>query len=119
MKNGPALASVTGRLLEVFEISPQTKKTNSFLMDSHLQEVISSSYRSLTSIKLQSCQYIRKFGDIYKCHELVSLIITSNSFLCSDDLRLICKCCSKIEVLDLSNCDGLDQSMFKHIARLD
>lgn len=87
-------------------------------MDSHLQEIINSSFRSLVSIKLQSCRYIRKFYDLSKCLQLTSLTITENSYLTNEDMRLITKCCSRLEVLDLSYCDSLDQGLFKHIAKL-
>ena len=88
-------------------------------MDSHFQDVISSSFRSLTSIKLQSCQYIQKFKEIHKCSELLSLTITNNSHICTDDIRQICKSCTKIESLDLSGCESLDQGIFRHIAKLE
>lgn len=33
-------------------------------------------------------------------------------------MRVITKNCSKIEYLDISGCDGLDQGIFKHISKL-
>lgn len=39
-------------------------------------------------------------------------------YLSNEDMRVITKNCSKIEYLDISGCDGLDQGIFKHISKL-
>jgi hypothetical protein len=70
---------MTGNLLEVFEVATKAHKPSAFLMDNHLQEIIGSSFRSLISIKLLSCRYVRKFSPIAKCSQLTSLFITENS----------------------------------------
>jgi hypothetical protein len=39
-------------------------------------------------------------------------------YLSNEDMRAIAKGCPKIEALDLSGCDSLDQGIFKHISKL-
>lgn len=75
-----SLKPACGNLLEVFEVTTKQSKSSAFLMDSHLQEIINSSFRSLVCIRLQSCRYIRKFYDIGRCTQLRALFITDNSY---------------------------------------
>lgn len=46
------------------------------------------------------------------------VILTLLRYLSNEDMRVITKNCSKIEYLDISGCDSLDQGIFKYISKL-
>lgn len=50
-------------------------------MDNHIQEILNSSFRSLTQITLISCSCLRKFDYFSRCIELTSLSITNNEYI--------------------------------------
>jgi hypothetical protein len=69
-------------MLELFSVTPkQARSGSTFILDSHLTQVINTSYRSLKSIELVKCGLIKDFVCLSRCLELTKLTISYNEYL--------------------------------------
>jgi len=49
-------------------------------MDSHLDNILNSSYKGLKCIELHRCPYVKNFIAISKCIELQKFVISYNEY---------------------------------------
>ena len=71
----------TGGMLEVFSVSPKNPHAGStHLMDSHLMQVINTSFRSLKIIELVKCGFLQNFHCLGRCLDLTKLTISFNEY---------------------------------------
>ena len=69
----------TGGMLEVFSVTPKAQPSRStFIIDSHLEQIVSSSFRSLKGVELVKCGMLKNLSCLARCHQLMKLTICAN-----------------------------------------
>ena len=63
----------------MFSVTPKSARSGStFILDSHILEIVNSSFRSLKIVELVKCSFVKDFVCLSRCIELTRLTITYN-----------------------------------------